>query len=75
LRGQVFAAVFAELADKFQGFVDVLNEVKTEASNEKDIDVLRTYEVWLRTGSERAARLLRRQGIEPQRALSVRTRH
>lgn len=75
LRGQVFAAVFAELADKFQGFVDVLNEVKTEASNEKDIDVLRTYEVWLRTGSERAARLLRRQGIEPQRAVSVRTRH
>lgn len=75
LRGQVFAAVFAELADKFRGFVDVLNEVRAEASAETDIDVLRTYEVWLRTGSERAARLLRRQGIEPQRAASFRTRH
>jgi hypothetical protein len=75
LRGQVFATVFAELADKFQGFVDVLNEVKTEASAETDIDVLRTYEVWLRTGSERAARLLRRQGIEPQRAVTFRTQH
>jgi len=75
LRGRVFAAVFAELADKFQGFVDVLNDVRSEASNSKDIDVLRTYEIWLRTGSRRAAHLLRKHGIEPQRTLSAQTRH
>jgi hypothetical protein len=74
VRGRVFGAVFAELADKFQEFVDVLNEVRSEANN-KDIDVLRTYEVWLRTGSKRAARLLRQQGIEPQRTLVGSTRH
>jgi hypothetical protein len=74
LRGRAFAAIFAELADKFQDFVDVLNEVRSEADS-KAIDVLRTYEIWLRTGSERAARLLRKQGIEPQRTLVLQTRH
>lgn len=67
LRGRVFAAVFAELAEKFQEFVDVLNDVRDDAHDSKDIDVLRTYENWLRTGSRRAARLLREHGIEPQR--------
>ena len=66
LRGQVFGAVFAELAEKFRDFVDVLNEVSAEAHSNTDIDVLRTYEIWLRTGSARAARLLRNRGIEPQ---------
>jgi hypothetical protein len=74
-RGRAFAGIFAELADKFQDFVDVLSEVRAEANNNKDIDVLRTYEVWLRTGSKRAARLLREQGIEPQRTLALKTRH
>jgi hypothetical protein len=64
-RGQVFGAVFAELAEKFRDFVDVLNEVSAAAHNNTDIDVLRTYEIWLRTGSTRAARLLRNKGIEP----------
>jgi hypothetical protein len=64
LRGQVFGVVFAELAEKFRDFVDVLNEVSADA-HKTDIDVLRTYEVWLRTGSTRAARLLRSKGIEP----------
>jgi hypothetical protein len=66
LRGHVFGTVFAELADKFQDFVDVLNEVSAAARNSTDIDLLRTYEIWLRTRSARAARLLRNQGIEPQ---------
>lgn len=65
LRGQALAAVFAELAAKFRDFVDVLNEVSAEAHSNTDIDVLRTYETWLRTGSARAARLLRSRGIEP----------
>jgi hypothetical protein len=67
MRGRVFATVFAELASKFQDFVDVLNEVRDEASSGTDIDVLRTYEIWISTGSKRAARLLRKRGIEPQR--------
>lgn len=66
LRGKVFAAVFAELASKFQDFVDVLTEVRDEAASSKDVDILRAYEVWLKTGSKRAARVLRKHGIEPQ---------
>ena len=30
-----------------------------------DVDLLRTYEIWLKTGSKRAENLLRQQGIVP----------
>lgn len=73
LRGQVFAQVFAELAQKFADFVDVLAELRGEVN--QDIDILRTYELWLRTGSRRAARELRRVGIEPNEAIDANTRH
>jgi hypothetical protein len=64
-RHAVFAHVFAELAAKFTALVDVLAEVGEQSGSQSDIDTLRTYEVWLRTGSKRAARLLRAEGIEP----------
>jgi hypothetical protein len=75
LRGRIFAAVFAELAAKFQDFVDVLSEVRDSTRGSDDADVLRLYESWLRTGSKRAARLLRMLGIEPSAALDVSIRH
>ena len=65
LRGQVFSAVFGELAEKFQGFVDVLGELADNTHLRTDGDVLRLYEVWARTGSSRAADRLRAIGIEP----------
>jgi hypothetical protein len=65
IRGRTFAGIFAELGEKFHRFVDVLNDVRDQAGSASDKDVLRLYEVWLKTGSERAARLLRRQGIHP----------
>lgn len=64
-RGNAFAAVYRELAIKFQVLVDVLNEISAGPREGSDLDVLRTYEVWLRTGSRRAERLLREQGIVP----------
>lgn len=75
VRGRVFGEVFAELARKFRDFVDVLSEVRDAAKGSVDTDVLRLYEVWLKTRSERAARLLRARGIEPNQALDVDTRH
>lgn len=45
--------VFRELARKFQSLVDVLNEVRDGARCSTDTDVLRTYEIWRKTGSER----------------------
>jgi hypothetical protein len=74
-RGRAFGEVFSELAHKFQDFVDVLHEVREEAMTHRDPDVLRLYELWLRTGSARAERQLRKIGIEPNRALNAETRH
>jgi hypothetical protein len=65
LRGRAFGSIFGELGEKFHRFVDVLNDVRHQASSASDSNVLRLYEVWLKTGSERAARLLKRQGIHP----------
>src|SRR5690606_34993432 len=65
LRGRALAHVYAELARKFQLMVDVLNEVRDAARSSSDIDLLRTYEVWLRTGSKRAEKLLRQHGVVP----------
>lgn len=72
--GRAFGTVFAELATKFRDFVDVLAEIR-DSGKEAAIDVLRLYEVWLKTGSRRAARLLREQGLEPNATLNPATRH
>jgi hypothetical protein len=57
--------VFAELARKFQPLVDSLGEVADSARVWSQHDVLRLYEVWLKTGSPRAHGLLRRLGVTP----------
>jgi hypothetical protein len=72
--GQAFGTVFAELAAKFRDFVDVLAEIR-DSGKEAAIDVLRVYEVWLKTGSRRAARQLRELGLEPNVTLNATTRH
>jgi hypothetical protein len=64
-RGNAFAHIFRELAIKFQILTDVLHEVRDRASSNSDLNVLRTYEIWRKTGSERAARILREQGVVP----------
>jgi len=52
----------------------VLTEIRASGSAAA-LDVLRLYEVWLRTGSRRAAQLLREHGIEPNTTLNAATRH
>lgn len=58
------ARMFAELAAKFRLLVDALGEIGDAAYVYTQRDVLRLYEIWLKTGSERARRLLRGLGIE-----------
>jgi len=65
VRGQAFAAVFLELAQKFQRLVDVLNEVAEMSYTHTDKDILRQYEIWMKTGSPRAYNILRRLGVAP----------
>lgn len=64
-RGNVFADVYRELACKFPTVIDVLNEVRDGAGHESDANLLRTYEIWMKTGSRRAENLLRQQGVVP----------
>ena len=62
-RPHVFCDIFDELARKFQPFVDVLNEIADSGYAHSDKDILRLYDVWLRTGSKRAATQLRSLGV------------
>ncbi len=74
-RGRALAGVFAELAAKFQRLVDALNDVSEMSWRHSDRDLLRLYEVWLRTGSPRAHELLRARGVTPTAVPVGRARH
>jgi hypothetical protein len=65
------ASLFEELTRKFTDFVDVLSEVSERSRLSSDADVLRLYELWVRTGSKRARRRLRDLGIEPLEAVGA----
>ena len=43
----------------------MLNEVAEMAHTHTDKDILRLYEIWLKTGSPRAHGLLRELGVSP----------
>jgi hypothetical protein len=74
-RGRAMSSIYDELASKFVAFVDVLGEVSEGNSCNNDTDVLRQYEIWLRTGSARAADQLRAAGIQPSANATSRLRH
>lgn len=59
--------VFEELSAKFVNFVDVLMEVAEQARPACQSDVLKLYELWVKTGSQRAAGQLRNMGIVPMK--------
>jgi hypothetical protein len=65
--GRSIATIYAELAGKFQGLVDALNEVSEMSYVHSDADILRLYEIWMKTGSARAQSLLNRLGVQPVR--------
>jgi hypothetical protein len=60
-------SLWEELADKFRLLVDLLNEVSERTLACHDAGVLRLYERWLKTGSDRLATLLVRQGVLPRK--------
>jgi len=63
--GRAIGAIYAELAQKFQRLVDALNEVSEMSYVHSDADILRLYEIWMKTGSARAHALLDRLGVRP----------
>jgi hypothetical protein len=64
-----FSSVFAELGEKFVGFVDVLSEVSERTSCASNADLLRLYEKWLKTGSRRSGQLLVERGVVPNASI------
>jgi hypothetical protein len=64
-RSRVLGQVFAELAEKFQPMVDALNDISETSYQHSDKDILRLYEVWLKTGSKRSFDILKRLGVDP----------
>jgi hypothetical protein len=63
--------VFAELAEKFVGFVDVLSEVSERTFCASNADLLRLYEKWLKTGSRRSGQLLVERGVVPNASVTM----
>jgi hypothetical protein len=62
-RGEAFCAIFDELSHKFAEFVAALAHVSDATSLRSNMDILRLYDLWLRTGSRRAESRLRELGI------------
>jgi hypothetical protein len=69
---EAFAEVFGELSRKFVGFVDVLADISEHTTLARATDVLRLYERWLRTGSERDGQRLIERGILPNQSIGKR---
>jgi hypothetical protein len=67
-----FREVFAELSRKFVGFSDVLADVSERTALTSANDVLRLYEKWLRTGSQRDGQRLIEKGIVPNSSVGRR---
>ena len=67
-----FADVFGELSRKFVGFMDVLADISEHTTLARATDVLRLYESWLRTGSERDGQRLIERGILPNQSIGKR---
>jgi hypothetical protein len=62
----IHRSLYGELSEKFGSFVDVLADAREQTlvgSPEKETDLLRCYELWVKTGSERAAEKLRAAGM------------
>jgi hypothetical protein len=70
LETDTFSPVFAELGEKFVGFVDVLSEVSERTSCASNSDLLRLYEKWLKTGSRRSGQLLVERGVVPNSSIT-----
>jgi hypothetical protein len=55
--------------------VDALNELAETAYTHSDKDILRLYEIWLKTGSRRSYALLKRLGVDPTAAGGTQLAH
>lgn len=64
VRDRVFTRIFQDLATHFNEMRDVIAEIHMAVESRSDSDLLGLYELWQRSGSARAAELLRSEGID-----------
>lgn len=64
-RTKLFPEVFTELSKKFARLVDLIAEISESSGITSDQDLLRLYERWLHTKSERLLYRLKEEGITP----------
>jgi hypothetical protein len=62
-RGGAFGDLYTEMSGCFRSLVEVLNEISDRSRYERDEDLIRLYENWMRTGNERLSRKLARHGF------------
>ena len=74
LSGRPHSQMFAELSSCFEDFVQVLMEISDSSILRDDRDIVKLYQLWLRTGSQHTAKMLERAGINVINP-SNRTRH
>jgi hypothetical protein len=69
--GDSFAELYQQLAIKFTELVDLLNEIAERSRSEAEDcrGLLRLYDRWARTGSERIRKLLVERGVVPPDAV------
>src|SRR5271154_1077898 len=75
ISGRCIAAIYSQLAQKFQRLVDALNEISETSYRHTDADILRLYEMWMKTGSPRARGLLAQLGVQPVVVAGARREH
>jgi hypothetical protein len=75
VRQRAFASVFEELAGKFGAFVEAIGEIADLGRRYTPRDILRLYERWLATGSERARQRLDQLGVQLSPAVASRASH
>lgn len=64
-----FSEIFSELAARYHACSEVIAEVRDEARERSDADILRLYEEWVATDSPRVAERLRALGVVPIRTV------
>ena len=62
-QGGAFGELYNEMSGCFRSLVEVLNEISDRSRFERDEDLIRLYENWMRTGNDRVSRKLARHGF------------
>lgn len=67
--------LYGELGSKFKPFSNVLGEMSEKSNVQSNSDLLKTYERWLQTGSDRLKNTLNEKGIKNPFVIDLKIKH